>query len=228
MDSITPYQQTALQITRASNEIATAKELADYRLAKNPDGSFVHARYKDGNEEQRIAWLGEQFFGLSAITHTALTATSVALDVTSLDQEIMRNSVLREMTLVEMQEAFRNGVFKEYGDYYGLTAVSMFGFLKGYCKADKKLSASVIVNRHYAKLEQERDAKFFRELYEAEKAGKITLPDFSQMRINGPQGKKVYTPEESAAHREKVRRQAEEILRQQKQAENGTQEEPQQ
>jgi len=200
--------------------------LADYRLAKNPDGSFVYARYKDGDEEQRMAWLGEQFFGLSAITHTALTATSVALDVASLDQEIMRNSILREMTLVEMQEAFRNGVFKEYGDYYGLTAVSMFGFLKGYCRADKKQSASVIINRHNVKLEQERNEKFFRELYKAEKAGKMTLPDLSHMRINGHR-EKNYSPEESVAHREKVRRQAEEILRQQKQAGNGTQEEPQ-
>lgn len=221
MDSLTPYQKTALQITRASDSIATAQNLADYRLAKKDDGSYLHPRYKDGNEAQRISWLGEQFFGLGAITHTTITASSVAVDVMTLDQEIMRNPFMREMTLVEMQEAFRKGVFKEYGDYYGITAVSMFGFLRSYCKGDKKQTAASIINRHNAKLEQERDAKFFRALYDAEKEGKIKIPDFSGMRVNGP--KKKYSTNESAAHRETIRRQAEQIL---KQSNNGTEKEP--
>ena len=228
MDSITPYQQTALQIANSGKEIASPQQLAELRLAKDAGGHHVFPRYRSLPQLQRIEWLGDQIFGLAILTHTTATFDAVSVDSTALDAEIMDNPILSDLTLIEMQEAFKKGITKAYGDYFGLSYASLLQFLNGFLRSEKKMSATAIVQRHYAKLEQERDAKFFRELYEAEKAGKITLPDFSHMRINGPQGKKVYTPEESAAHREKVRRQAEEILRQQKQAENGTQEEPQQ
>ena len=110
MESLTPYQQTAVQITRASNKIATPQQLADYRLAKRPDGSPMYPRYKDMDDMRRISWLGDQFFGLGALTHFQVTAANVAVDATVLDGKIMENSVLREMTLAEMQEAFNNGI----------------------------------------------------------------------------------------------------------------------
>ena len=225
MEDLTTYQKTALQITKAGNEIATAEQLADYRAAVDASGRRLHPRYKDGSEQDRLSWLSKQFFGLGAITHTQLTAASVGVDIMSLDEEIMKDAIMREMTLTEMQEAFKSGVFKEYGEYYGLTAVSMHGFLKGYLRGEKRVAASAIYNRRRIKAEQEANSKFFRELYEAHRAGMIDLPDFTQMRINGPQAKKTITAEESAAHRAKVRQQAEEIL---KQARNGKEEKPQQ
>lgn len=210
-----------MQIIRAGSNIATAQQLADYRLATDAEGRRINPRYKDGSDAARLSWLGDQFHGLALIAHFGVDKDAIKLDVLNLDKEIMENTVLRELTLVEMQEAFRKGVMKEYGDYFGITSVSMLGFLKGFLKSDKKQTAASIINRHNAKLEQERDAKFFRALYDAEKEGKIKIPDFSGMRVNGP--KKKYSTNESAAHRETIRRQAEQIL---KQSNNGTEEEP--
>lgn len=214
MESLTPYQQTAVQITRASNKIATPQQLAEYRLARKPDGGPMYPRYKDIDDMRRISWLGDQFFGLGALTHFQITAANVAVDATVLDGKIMESSVLREMTLAEMQEAFNNGVFKEYGDYYGISSVTMLGFLKGFIRSEKKVMASKIIQRIEAKMEQEANERFFRELYEAKLEGKVSVPDFSEKRINGKHEKKSYTDAELSAHREKIRQQAAEIRRQ--------------
>lgn len=214
MESLTPYQQTAVQITRASNKIATPQQLADYRLARRPDGSPMYPRYKDMDDMRRISWLGDQFFGLGALTHFQLTAALVAVDATVLDGKIMENSVLREMTLAEMQEAFNNGVFKEYGDYYGISSVTLLGFLKGFARSEKKVMASNLIRIAKDRDEREANARFFRELHNAKLEGRISVTDLSDKRINGKQEKKLYTDAELSAHREKIRQQAAEIRRQ--------------
>lgn len=203
-----------MQIISSGGNIATADDLARLRLATDDAGVRIYPRYKDGRDEQRLSWLNKQFFGLSLIAHQTVDPTTIKVDLFTLDREIMDHSVLRELTLVEMQEAFRRGIFKEYGEYYGLTAVSLIGFLKGFVRSDKKVAASSIIYKLEAKKEQEANARFFRELYAAEKEGKVEVPDFSANRINGPQAKKTYTDEELAAHREKIRQQAEMIRRQ--------------
>lgn len=214
MGALTQYREAALQISKAGSEIATAEQLANFRAAVDAEGNRLHARYADGGNRDRLDWLAKQFFGLSALTHTNLTAESVSIDISALDERIMNDSILRDLTLAEMQEAFKNGVFKEYGDYFGLTAVSMYGFLKGFIRSEKKAVATAIFHRRHEQAERDAQSRFFRELYEAEKDGKVKLPDFSANRINRQQAKKTYTDEELAAHREKVRRQAAEIRRQ--------------
>ena len=225
MDNLVIRQETALQITKASSKIATAEQLADLRAAKLVDGKNAYPRYKDGSDDARLSWLNRQFFGLALIAHMSIDPVTIRVDITTLDDAIMSDPNLRDLTLIEMQEAFNNGIFKNYGDYYGLTAVSMLGFLKGFLRSEKKVSASAIFHKRREKAEQEANTRFFRELYEAEKAGKIELPDFSHMRINTTK-KHTISPEESAAHRETVRRQAENILKQH--SSNDTKETPQQ
>ena len=203
-----------MQIISSGGNIATADDLARLRLATDDAGVRIYPRYKDGRDEQRLSWLNKQFFGLALNAHQTVDPTTIKVDLFTLDREIMGHSVLRELTLVEMQEAFRRGIFKEYGEYYGLTAVSIIGFLKGFVRSEKKVAASSIIYKLEAKKEQEANARFFRELYAAEKEGKVEVPDFSANRINGPQAKKTYTDEELAAHREKIRQQADMIRRQ--------------
>lgn len=227
MDSLTPYQQTALQIANSGKQIATAQQLAELRLAKDAQGNNVFPRYRSLSQMQRLEWLGDQLFGLAILTHTTATYESVSVDAMALDAEVMDNPLLSDLTLIEMQEAFKKGIAKAYGEYFGISYASLIGFLNGFLRSEKKMSAIAIVQRHNAKLEQERDARFYKELYDAQKAGKIELPDFSHMRINGRPEKKTYTHEESAAHRERIRQQAEAILKQANQGSNETQEEPQ-
>lgn len=185
MDDLAIRQETALQIISSGKQIATAMQLADLRSATLADGRHAYPRYKEGSDAQRLSWLNKQIFGLAMIAHVNIDPATIKVDITTLDENIMANSYLNDLTLVEMQEAFRNGIFREYGEYYGLTSVSLYGFLKGFLRSEKKAAASAIYHKRREKEEQEADAKFFRELYEAQKAGKIELPDFSQMRING-------------------------------------------
>lgn len=206
-----------MRIISSGGDIATAEDLARIRLETDKDGRRVHPRYGDGRDEQRLSWLNRQFLGLALIAHQTVDPATIRVDLLTLDREIMEHSVLRELTLVEMQEAFRRGIFKEYGDYYGLTAVSLAGFLKGFARSEKKVAASSIIYRLGAKKEQEDRARFFRELHErSEKEGPSAVPSpFSMhLRTEVPKARKTYTDEELAAHREKIRQQAEMIRRQ--------------
>lgn len=180
MESLTTYQQTAIQIASSGSKIATAQQLAELRLARNPDGTNRFPRYMQGDIKSRLSWLGDQFFGLAVLLHVSVSHDSVGVDCVALDNEIMENSVMRELTLVEMQEAFRKGINHEYGDYYGLTSVSMLGFLKGFIRCEKKQAASAIVYKRREQEEREKNSLFFRRLYEAKKAGLIDLPDMDK------------------------------------------------
>lgn len=222
--SLTVHQQTAMQIASSGDRISTAQRLVEFRLAKGPDGRNANARYKDGSDAQRISWLGDQFFGLSILAHVSVDVSSVKIDCLALDHEIMEDGTLRELTLAEIQEAFRKGINKEYGDYFGITSISMLGFLKGFLKSEKKQSATAIIYRHNLRLEQEANSRLIRELHAAETSGKVSLPDFSEKRVNAPQTKRIYSDEELAAHREKIRQQAEEIRRMAKMDGHGKQE----
>ena len=158
MDSLTTNQQTALQIANSGNRIATARSLAEVRLALDEKGKHLYPRYGELENVARVSWLGDQFFGLAILTHTSTTSEMVSLDSIALDNEIMDNPILREMTLVEMQEAFRKGAGKEYGDYFGITYASMLGFLRGYLKSEKKIRATHIVSKHLQEKQKELDA----------------------------------------------------------------------
>ena len=220
MESLTTYQQTAIQIASSGSKIATARQLADLRLAKTSDGRNAYPRYKDFDMKSRLSWLGDQFFGLAVLLHVSISVEAVSVDTVALDSEIMDNKVYRDLTLIEMQEAFRKGVNREYGDYYGLTSISMLGFIKGFMNSEKKREAVSIVCRQNMIDEQEATSRFFRELH-----GHIEVPEFTSFKLKDNAEKKNYTPEESAAHREKIRQQAEEIRKQYKANGNDKQEE---
>lgn len=220
MESLTTYQQTAIQIASSGSKIATARQLADLRLAKTADGRNAYPRYKDFDMKSRLSWIGDQFFGLAVLLHVSISVDTVSVDSVALDSEIMEDKVLRDLTLVEMQEAFRKGVNREYGEYYGLTSVSMFGFLKGFLKSEKKREAVALVCRQNEIDEREANARLFREMH-----GHIDVPEFTSFKFREKSEKKTYTPEESAAHREKIRRQAEEIRKQYKANSDDKQEE---
>jgi len=185
MESLTTNQQTALQIANSGKKIATPQQLAELRLAKDASGNNLYPRYRSMPQMSRLAWLGDQFFGLAILTHTTATFETVSVDSVALDDEIMEDRLLSDLTLVEMQEAFKKGIAKAYGDYFGLSYVSLLGFLRGFLKSEKKVAAANIVYQRMKQEEKAKDALFFKTLYEAQKEGKITIPDFSGMNLNG-------------------------------------------
>lgn len=206
----TVEQKMALSFLQTSSSIATPKQLAEYRneLVKAPNGELVlaHPRYGQLPIASRVNWMKDQLMVLSFLRHIKdPNPLDILIDAQAVDSAIMESSDYRALTQLEMQEAFRRGINGEYGEFFGITAASLTGFLRGYMKAEKWQAMKAIC---YAE-EQKRIAE------EREKENRLHY----ELRLRGfvnPWGKKekkVVTPEESEAHRRLIEKQREEILK---------------
>ena len=165
------------------------------------------SRFYSLEEGSRIAWLGQQIIALNYMAHSQRTPNEYDLFIESsmLDQAIMEDDGLRGLTQIEMQEAFRKGIAKEYGEFYGITASSLIGFLKGFRSSAKRQGAIAILYAQEQKriaAEKERENRL---LYELKVRGFVNPW--------GKKEKRKVTPEESEAHRRKIEKQREEILK---------------
>ena len=183
-----------MQIFRTSSDISTPEKLA--LVISNQS----IARYRDIPETPRKTWIGSQIYGLCMILHyQAPAAFDVAIDAEMADQMIMEDTSLRSLKQVEMQEAFRRGISKEYGEFYGITASSLVQFLKGYIKGEKRAEAISILYKQEQKKRKEEDELFW-ETMEWAKAHGYDIPTFQ------------HTPfEDDDQHRKRIEQQRKEI-----------------
>ena len=200
--AITPYQQEAGKILRTSSSIKTADQLAVYRMSGAP-------RYKGIPETQRRRWLAYNIGAICLILHQEIPPFErITIDADSLDSVIMDDPALSNLTQLEMQDAFRTGLAGAYGDYYGVTTKSLFGFLQRFLESDKKVTAHRIISRQEDKSGREADERFWRELQEAKARGDFKPswgPDFNF--------RNKVSPEDSEAHKAKIKAQAEQIYK---------------
>ena len=196
---IKDQETSVMQFFQTSSDISTPEMLA------NVIANTSIARYKDLPKELRIDWLKAQIYTLCYILHYQRPAPiDTTVDATFADQMIMDDSGISALKQVEMQEAFRRGIAGEYDKFYGITAQSLVQFLKGYRTGAKRQQAlAILYNQEQQRVADEK-LKENRLLYELKLHGFVNPW--------GKKEKKGVTAEESAAHREKVRRQAEEIL----------------
>ena len=186
-----------MQIFQTSSDISTPEKLA--ALLSNQ----AIARYKDLPPAIRKAWIGTQIYALSLILHYQTpNPMDVDIDSAFADQIIMEDEVA-SLRQVEMQEAFRRGIAKEYGDFYGITPSTLLQFLKGYRASEKRQQAIAIL---YAKEKEETISAEKRLEYELRAHG-LQLPFWKSSR------KKEVSKEESEAHRKKIAQQREDILK---------------
>ena len=186
-----------MQIFQTSSDISTPEKLA--ALLSNQ----AIARYKDLPPAIRKAWIGTQIYALSLILHYQTpNPMDVDIDSAFADQIIMEDEVA-SLRQVEMQEAFRRGIAKEYGDFYGITPATLLQFLKGYRASEKRQQAIAIL---YAKEKEETISAEKRLEYELRAHG-LQLPFWKSSR------KKEVSKEESEAHRKKIAQQREDILK---------------
>ena len=192
-----------MQILRTSNSIATAEQLADLILDKSVP------RFHELDERTRRGWLGDQINALNYMTHSSriISEIDLVVEASMLDQEIMDNNV-RWLTQVEMQEAFRKGIMREYGDFYGITASSLMGFLRGFMEGRKRQEAKSIIQMRELRREMEGQDRLKEEIERAKASGEF-VPTW------GPGHTFKKEAEDSAAHREKIRKQAEQIYKSQ-------------
>lgn len=198
---------SAMQIFQTSNDISTPEMLA--AVISNPH----IAKYRDIPEMTRRTWIGTQIYALCLILHFQAPAPiDVDIDAAFADKMIMDDDQLKALTQVEMQEAFRRGIAKEYGDFFGITASALVGFLKAYRNSAKRQKAiDILYKEEQKKISEDRKK-------EIEAYNKIVEHciekgiDLTSLRP-GSLSKKIITPEDSEAHRKKIEKQREEILK---------------
>lgn len=204
--------ENTLTLTSSRVDITTPEGLVAHRL----DKSIPH--YKDVSRERRLAWLRATILSLNAIRHQRIEldgytpAELIGLDADTLDSYIMDSIYFSDFTFYEVQEAFRMGIVGTYGEYYGINAVSLYGFLEGYWKSPKKQKAVVQIRQARLKARQEEEEKRQRDLARMQSWGanvrtvnEKTINDFAK-----DMAEKKRLDEE---HRAKVRAQAEAIKR---------------
>lgn len=135
-------QTKAIQLT--SNSL-TAIPDADALAALRLDKSVPH--YKAIPVGDRLVWLKERILTLGMIKHQVAESWQVEFDAKVLDEFIMDDYFASDYTLAEIWDAFKRGLMGDYGEYYGLTAESLYGFIRGYFMSDKKRKATEIVKK---------------------------------------------------------------------------------
>lgn len=138
-------QTKAIALTSNSMpDIPDAKSLAAVRLNK----AVPH--YKDLAQSKRITWLKEQILTLNMIRHQEVEDFQLEFDAKVLDEFIMDDQFVRDYCFPEIKDAFKRGLMGDYGDYYGITAESLYGFLRGYLMSEKKRKATKMVRETLA------------------------------------------------------------------------------
>lgn len=150
-------QTKAIALTSSSMpDIHDAESLAAVRLNKEVP------HYKDLAQPKRIQWLKEQIMTLNMIRHQMVEDWQVEFDAKVLDEFIMDDCYAKDYCFPEIKDAFKRGLMGDYGEYYGLTAESLYGFLRGYFMSAKKRKATEIV-RMTLKGEEEPKGEFYLE-----------------------------------------------------------------
>lgn len=165
----TKEQRTALQILRTSSSIDTPEKLAC--LIKDTNVR----RYCQVENNERLSWLCDQINALNYMTHSSKITSEVDLlvEASMTDQAIMDDNV-RWLTQVEMQEAFRRGITKEYGEFFGITAGTIVQFLRGFMSGEKRLAAKAIIKAEEDRKQKEGNERLFAEIERMKAEGKFT------------------------------------------------------
>jgi len=121
--------------------IPDAESLAALRL----DKSIPH--YKDVQKGERINWLKSQIMTLNMIRHQMVEGWQVEFDANALDDFIMDDHFAKDYTFPEIKDAFKRGLMGDYGEFFGITAESLYGFIRGYFMSAKKRKATEIVRK---------------------------------------------------------------------------------
>ena len=205
-------QTKAIQTFQKNSEglpvIKDARSLAAMRM-----NTVQYPHYSTVARSFRIDWLNLEIMKYMRLSHMKPTDTTI--DAVALDEMIMEDKIMADLIQPEMDYAFRQGVFGKYGDFYGITAMSLYGFLESYLSDEKKVDAAKIIQaeneRRLAerkRREQEEEQKRIREEIEEAKRNGTFTP------TRGYDGLKLQTVDKSLErlkHRHEVLQQARKI-----------------
>lgn len=205
--------ETTLQL-RTNNKgselpaVRTAQDLVDIRKR--------YPGYRLLPQPARLEWLASEALVLASVTRLRdFGGKDAAALAAALDEALMEDGATASLTLPELHDAFRAGIFGRFGEYYGMSAPSLYGFARKYLDSEKKRDASEIESETAAKTyaekrraEREKEQRKIRaEIEKAKRDGTFTPTGRAWF-----QPKKVKDVTDDAEHRERVLRQAREIL----------------
>lgn len=206
---LTPWTSSSLVV-----KVDTAETLAQIRL-----DPVKYPHYKDIAQGARIKWVAGHAFSFAEILRLRdFDVDASVLLATALDEMIMEDTYMADLTLPEIRDALKDGVFGNYGEFHGLTAPNVYRFLREFLESEKKQKSAEIVRKTKAELraeqtrrEQEEEQRRIREEIERAKRDGSFVPT-GRAWYKAPKTDDVMA--ESTEHREKIRHQAEEIFRQ--------------
>ena len=178
-----------------------------------------YPRYRDIPISERQRWLAKEFRLLASIARIKDYDPKDALvGAVALDERIADTPELSDLTVPEIEYAFKNGVFGRYGEYYGLSAISLYSFLEGFLKSEIKADATKEVrlskiDEYRRKQREEEEAmsrKIRAEIEQAKRDG--TFVPTGRFDFGGAV-KSVNDAIDSSDHKARIARQAQEILR---------------
>ena len=206
----------ALQLQTSNSNLPTITDAAVLAQIRLDEERYPH--YRNIAPHSRMKWVAGQIQYLASISRIRdFDAREPILMSAALDEMISTERDMMELTLPEIADAFKNGVFGSYGEFYGLSAPNLFGFIRSFLTSEKKREATALVvkSKEDAYLERTAEERAARqraiqeEIAEAKRAGTFV-----------PTGQVWFKPQmvnsaiSSKEHRDKVRQQAREILNQ--------------
>jgi len=163
-------RQAAGVMVRTNSKIGTPALLAEHLLSPNA------RRYRQGEDGKRQQWLYRQIGACYVLAHQKMPSWDMmTIDTDMLDASMLDDPVVSNLTSVEIQEAFRAGVTGVYGEFYGVTPKSLFGFLKSYIASEKKLEAHRLISMQRDKEDREANERLWAEI-QAMKAKGMFVP----------------------------------------------------
>lgn len=153
-------------LTITKSEIKTPESLTRVRMDKD----IPH--YGKMPENVRKMAISAMIAKLYLIRHqipqvNGMSAGQVAdMDATMLDEMIMEDSTMSDFTMQEIEEAFRDGIFGKYGEFYGINATTLYGFLRAYMRTPKKRRSVELEYQERKRIEREEAGRRSMEEYE--------------------------------------------------------------
>ena len=205
--------QLQLQTSNNLPTIDTPQALAEIRMNES-----MYPHFNKVQRPARQEWLANQIKYLASITRIKdFDAREALLMATALEDMMAQDAGMSSLTFPEVADAFKNGVFGIYGEFFGLNAPNLYGFLNSFLRSEKKREATALVlkSREQASSERkEAEIKKNLELLRKEVEEAKRRGDFIPTGKLWFKPKKVENPKENdRAHREMVRQQAKEILK---------------
>ena len=200
-------------------QASTPEAIASIRL-----DVATYPRYGKISVAARQEWLAKEIKALASVVRIKdFDGREAVFMAGVLDGMLSDSDLMSDLTFPEMHEAFMCGVFGKYGEFFGISAPNLYGFVESYLDSEKKLAASKIVREANEKKRiAEREAelrKMREEVEEAKRKGEYTPGEiFNHISLKSALQSVGSIEAKDAAHRERVRRQAMEII---KEAENG-------